>query len=86
MEALRIKSRLIKDGEIFIQNLPLNSGDEVEITVLFSSIKEERSTAADLLNSDIVGLWENRNDIDDTPGFARKLRDKAQRRFDYEAA
>jgi len=69
MEALKIKTRLKKDGEIFIQNLPLISGDEVEIMLLFNSIKEDRSTAADLQNSDIVGLWKNRKDIVDTPGF-----------------
>jgi len=53
--------------------LPLNSGDEVKIPVIFCSIKQDSSTADELLNPDIAGLWENRK-IANTPGFARKLR------------
>ena len=37
-------------------------------------------TAADLAQSDIVGLWAGRADITDSREFARQLREKAQRR------
>jgi len=37
-------------------------------------------TAADLVNSDVVGLWADRADIPDSREFARQLREKAQRR------
>ena len=37
-------------------------------------------TAADLAQSDLVGLWAARTDLGDSREFARKLRDAAQRR------
>ncbi len=83
MKALKINIILKKDGEIFIQNLPLDKGDEVEITLLFrpKPVRKTVSTAADLLRSDIVGLWKDRTGMEDSPEFARILRDKSQRRF-----
>ncbi len=37
-------------------------------------------TARDLLNSGLVGLWKDRDDIGDTLEFARKLRRQAETR------
>ena len=37
-------------------------------------------TAAGLLSSGLVGLWEGREDIADSSAFARQLRDQAQHR------
>ncbi len=37
-------------------------------------------TANDLLNSGLVGLWKDRDDIGDSVEFARKLREEAQNR------
>jgi hypothetical protein len=37
-------------------------------------------TAADLLASGLVGLWEGREDIADSSAFAHQLRDQAQHR------
>jgi hypothetical protein len=37
-------------------------------------------TAADLLASDLVGLWSDRTDIGDSREFARRLREQAQAR------
>jgi hypothetical protein len=37
-------------------------------------------TAADLLQSDLVGLWADRSDIDDSVSFARQLRQQAEHR------
>ena len=36
--------------------------------------------AKDLLNSGLVGMWANRQDIGDSVAFARKLREQAQTR------
>jgi hypothetical protein len=42
---------------------------------------EKRSmTAADLLQSGLVGMWEHRSDIEDTQSFARRLRQQGQTR------
>lgn len=37
-------------------------------------------TAADLLQSGLVGLWADRTDIGDSRAFARRLREQAQTR------
>jgi hypothetical protein len=56
----------------FIESL--RAGDET------TSAGKRRMTAADLLNSDLVGLWADRTDIGDSREFARRLREKAQTR------
>lgn len=35
-------------------------------------------TAAELANSEAVGLWAERKEVDDTQRFARKLREQAE--------
>ena len=37
-------------------------------------------TAADVLQSELVGLWADRSDIDDSATFARQLRHQAEHR------
>ena len=37
-------------------------------------------TAADMLQSELVGLWADRSDIDDSATFARQLRHQAEHR------
>jgi|tagenome__1003787_1003787.scaffolds.fasta_scaffold19525750_1 hypothetical protein len=39
-------------------------------------------TVADLLNSEIVGLWADRTDITDSREFARRLRYEAEHRWE----
>ncbi|MBM4040143.1 MAG: hypothetical protein FJ290_16685 [Planctomycetes bacterium] len=39
-----------------------------------------RLTARELLNSGLVGIWKDRQDIPDSQTFARELRERAQRR------
>jgi hypothetical protein len=39
-------------------------------------------TAQGLLQSGLVGLWANRDDIEDSPDFARSLRRKAEHRWE----
>ena len=40
--------------------------------------KKKRLTARQLLNSDLVGMWQNRTDIVDSPTYARQLRQQVQ--------
>lgn len=65
--------------------------DGVEVVVLVgekgtmaSSIRKhnrrKRSTAKDLLNSEIFGMWADRTDIKDSAEFVRELRERAWRR------
>ncbi len=37
-------------------------------------------TARQLLNSDLIGMWEDRTDIGDSSVYARQLREQAQKR------
>jgi hypothetical protein len=37
-------------------------------------------TASQLLRSELVGMWKDREDIEDSADYARKLREQAQRR------
>jgi hypothetical protein len=42
--------------------------------------KRPRLTARQLLNSGLIGLWKDRQDITDSASYARQLREQAQRR------
>ncbi|CAN2039267.1 DUF104 domain-containing protein [Candidatus Magnetomoraceae bacterium gMMP-15] len=88
MEALRLNKIIEKTGELHLNlnELPCKEGQQVELILLFekkstkSKIINYKSTVKCLLNSNIVGLWKNRKDIEDSAEFARSLRNKAQNR------
>lgn len=82
MEAIRFKKTVEKDGEIILKDLPYKKGQNVEMILISdpSQSSQKKLTGARLLNSGLVGLWKNREDITDSLDFARALRDKAQRR------
>ncbi|MDQ2995678.1 MAG: hypothetical protein M3R61_01290 [Chloroflexota bacterium] len=83
MDAIRIYTTIEEDGEIHLANLPVKRGQRVEMIVLpepTAAIQRPPLTAADLLASGLVGLWEGREDITDSAVFARQLRDQAQHR------
>jgi hypothetical protein len=83
MDAIRIYTTVEQDGEIHLANLPIKPGQRVEMIVLPESappVERPPLTAADLLASGLVGLWEGRDDIADSSTFARQLRDQAQYR------
>ena len=42
----------------------------------------DEGSAQTLLDSPLVGLWKDRDDMEDSIAFARELREKAQRRID----
>jgi hypothetical protein len=83
MEAIRLHKIVEKDGEISATGLPCKKGQRVEIILLMepSPISEAPyPTARQLIDSGLIGLWEDRKDIDDSAGYARQLREQAQRR------
>ena len=81
MEAIRVQQTIRKNGELTIRNLPVQKGQQVEVLLLFTPpSKRPRLTAKQLLNSELIGLWKNRTDIADSLGYARQLREQAQRR------
>ncbi len=82
MQALRFQQTVQKNGEIHLANLPVVKGQQVELLVLFSPQVErkKRLTARQLLNSSLIGLWQDRTDITDSVMYARQLREQAQKR------
>jgi hypothetical protein len=76
----------VVNGQIQWQDEPqLPDGAEVEMTVLDQPEDPTAIrgiTGAEILASGIVGLWADRDDIDDTVAFAEELRRKAERRGD----
>jgi hypothetical protein len=86
MQAIRLQKTIEKNGEISFQDLPVVEGQEVEVIVLLSPIpaKKKVLTARELLDSSLIGLWEERDDIADSLAYARQLREQSQRR-DYDS-
>lgn len=83
MEAIRLHKIVEKDGEISATGLPYKKGQRVEMILLVEpSITPEAHypTARQLLDSGLIGLWEDRKDIQDSTDYARQLREQAQRR------
>lgn len=84
MQAIRLQQTVQKNGELFIANLPLTKGQKVEVLLLFTPSspkpKRPRLTARQLLDSGLIGLWQDRSDITDSATYARQLREQAQRR------
>ena len=83
MEAIRVQQTIEKKGELTLRNLPIEKGQQVEVLLLFTPIEtgsRPRLTARQLLQSDLVGLWQDRSDITDSEVYARQLREQAQRR------
>jgi len=83
MTRIVITTRVHSDGSLHL-DLPAGSADpnsNVQITVEAMPVEAKRTLlASDLLQSDLVGIWANREDIGDSREFARRLRDQAQRR------
>jgi hypothetical protein len=83
MEAVRLQRVIEKDGELLLTNLPCKKGQHVEVIVLSeppASPQLQQLTAKRLLESGLVGLWQDREDITDSTAYARQLREEAQRR------
>ncbi len=82
MEAIRVQQIVQEDGELYIPNLPVVKGQQVEVVLLLRSTppkaKRQRMTARQLLNSGLVGLWKDRTEILDSSIYARQLREQAQ--------
>ncbi len=81
MEAIRIEQVVRKDGEIIVKDLPFKRGQTVEVIIIPQhSDKSSRKTltAGQLRKSGIIGLWKDRQDIQDSASYARELRERAQ--------
>lgn len=85
MEAIRVEQTITQDGQIVVTGLPYKKGQVVEVIVL-ARTREPRArpylTVRQLRQSGMLGLWQDRDDIQDSTVFARTLREQAERRGD----
>jgi len=82
MDSINLDAVLSKDGELSINGLPFKKGDRVRMTIRREGASRKRIplTGKRLLESGLVGMWEDRADIGDSVEFARKIRERAQSR------
>jgi len=80
MDAIHIRAIVERDGEILIQGLPCKKGQQVDISVQIPAEHPRTMplTARALLDSGLVGLWADRDDINRSDDYARRLREQTQ--------
>lgn len=88
MEALRVEQVLERDGELDVKGLPYKKGQLVEIILLPQPTKRRRPllTVGEFKKSGLIGMWKDRDDIQDSSVYARQLREQAQHRRNYDLA
>ncbi len=83
METIRLQKIVEKDGEISVTGLPCKKGQAVEMILRIkpsSTSGHSSLTARKLLHSGLIGIWKDREDIQDSTEYARQLREQAQKR------
>ena len=87
MEAIRVQQVVAKDGEVLVRGIPYKKGQVVEIILWPQPAKtapRPRLTVRQLRQSGLIGLWKDRDDIQDSAAYARRLRERAQKRGDID--
>ena len=76
--AFRQKVIVKPGGVINLRSQTLKAGETADVIVLIENgrkkTKKRIVTAADMLQSDLFGIWANRKDIGDSLEYARMLR------------
>ncbi|MEM4725141.1 MAG: hypothetical protein QXP01_09035 [Candidatus Hadarchaeum sp.] len=85
MEVTRRDQVIKKDGEILLTGLPYKRGDRVEVVIkarkaVARTVPRPCLTVRQLRQSGLIGLWKDRNDIEDSSTYARYLRERAEQR------
>ena len=83
MHTIRVHKVVDKDGEILVRGVPCKKGQHVEVIMLIEPPSDSSAsypTARQLLESELIGLWRDREDMGDSPAFARSLRSQAETR------
>ncbi|ETR70716.1 MAG: hypothetical protein OMM_08611 [Candidatus Magnetoglobus multicellularis str. Araruama] len=83
MNALRVQKVLSDDGKIQLSNLPFKRGQTIEVILFLYSdhkIKSSSLSVKDLKKSRLIGMWKDRNEIQDSSLYARELRNQTQTR------
>ena len=83
MKTIEKEAVVLSDGTLQVSNIPFKPGDEVIVSIRKKSGKGQKKqgiTAAEILASDFVGSWADRDDLPDSPVYARTLRENAEKR------
>jgi hypothetical protein len=81
MKSATVKAIIPPDHRLVVDVPPELPAGPAEVVVRIPSATTERQgTGDDLLASGLFGIWKDRSDIDDSVGFARRLRQQAERR------
>ncbi len=76
-DIIHTQATIEQDGEVHLSNLPVKRGQQVELSIRIAVAPEAAPglTAEQLLASDLLGMWQDRTDIDDSVTYARHLRE-----------
>lgn len=80
METIIVKGVITDDGQLKVEIPDDLPPGPVEVEIRTKATKVEGVTLGELLESGLVGLWKDRDDITDSVEFARELRKRASRR------
>ncbi|NWG18341.1 MAG: hypothetical protein HXY41_17085 [Chloroflexi bacterium] len=80
MAAVILKGFITDDGQLKVEVPPDLPPGPVEVEIRAKTADVQGVTVGALLESGLVGLWKDREDITDTVEFARELRKRASRR------
>ena len=72
MQVIRLQQTIEKNKEIYLSDLPVLQGQEVEVIVLISPLPEPKKTftVRQLLDSGLMGVWENRTELGEDKKYA----------------
>jgi hypothetical protein len=82
MEAYETEVIVQDDGQLHLAGLPFKSGEKIHVVISQPAMERERPfpTCEDLLESGLVGLWADRDDIADSTEFSKRLREQMEHR------
>ena len=83
VRTLALRTQISAGREIHIrvpEGVPVGPAEIVVIIIPSEGIAEASGTANDMLQSSLFGMWSQRDDIDDSLEFARRLRALAEQR------
>lgn len=92
---ITIQQKVEEDGRLVLTGLPVQAGDAVEITLRIDEPEDDGNgketahgaaparfaTVQDWLDSGMIGIWADRDDIGDSIDFVNKLRREEDERI-----
>ncbi len=91
METVQIQHTMNCDSELVLTGLPYKKGQYIEVLLIplpEAPTPKPRMTIRQFRESGLIGMWKDRDDIQDSADYARQLREEAckRRSFDHDIA